>query len=83
MAIRYQEPRVVVAGYDITNNVRSYTLQQTAGDLPTLTVEVLVAIEDDNLVEQTAEYRQVELGENTRAALIALGWTPPTDHPNR
>lgn len=70
-------PRVVVGGHDITNHVRSYKLEQGVGDLPMLTVELLVAIEDANLVDQTSEYRAVELGEHTRAALIALGWTPP------
>lgn len=73
----YQYPQIVVNGHDITDRVRSYSLKQGVGELPVLTVELLVAIEVENLVDQTTEYRSVELGENTRAALLALGWTPP------
>lgn len=77
MAISLRWPDVVVGGHDITDHVRRYRLEQDVHGLPVLTVELLVAIEEQNLLDQTTEYRRVELGESTRAALIALGWTPP------
>lgn len=80
MAIRLAYPRIVVNGHDITESVRSYRLRQSVGELPTMTVEL--ALPDvESIVEHpaVAEHAQVLIDGETRAALVALGWTPPEE----
>lgn len=74
--IRY--PSVKVDGIDISDYVRSYTLSQKFGEIPVLTVELILP-DPKGLVEDpsVAADAQVVVGDETRAALIALGWLPP------
>lgn len=80
MAIRRTYPSIVVGGHDITECVHSYELRQSAGDLPTMTVELALPDVHD-IVEHpaVAEHARVLLDDETRAALVALGWTPPEE----
>lgn len=62
-----------VGGVDLSNSARAVDLHFKAGGLPEVTV-VLSVLEGE--IEGEASVR---LPEETRAALIALGWTPPQD----
>ncbi|MFE6816025.1 hypothetical protein [Streptomyces sp. NPDC057677] len=62
---------VEVNGTDISHAVRAVRLGSEAGELPT--VELELGVYD---VSTQAE-AQVYITEETEAALIALGWTPP------
>ena len=61
---------VEVNGLDIGRAVGSYHLRQEAGHLPVLELELLVRPAFDGEA-------RVEIPLQTRAALIALGWTAP------
>jgi hypothetical protein len=79
MAIfRLTYPRIVVEGHDISDAVRSYEVRQSVGDMPTMTVELVLpdaaSIVEDPAIAQGAK---VILGRETQEALVALGWTPP------
>ena len=65
---------VEIDGHNITKAVRNIVLIAGANELTTLHVDLVVR-ED---VTVTGEVT-VTIPEQTRAALIALGWTPPGD----
>ncbi|WP_432116618.1 hypothetical protein [Streptomyces sp. S1] len=67
--------KVEVGGVDISNAVRAVRFNSAAGELPT--VELRLGVYD---VSTQAE-AQVYVPEETEAALVAMGWTPPEDHP--
>lgn len=63
---------VVVDGHDVTNNVNWVSLRAQATGMPRVELGLVVGSVD-------AELRgRVELSDPTKAALMALGWTPPT-----
>lgn len=66
---------IVVDGQDLANVTRAFTLRSRVGDIPVLTVELQLVAG----AELDAAGVVVSLGPETRAALIALGWTPPDD----
>lgn len=63
---------VIALDGEALNGVRGLDLSATAGEIPSLTVELLV-----NEVEVDGEMT-VTVPDATREALIALGWTPPS-----
>lgn len=66
---------IVVDGQDLANVTRAFTLRSRVGDIPVLTVELQLVAG----AELDAAGVVVSLGPETRAALIALGWTPPAE----
>lgn len=66
--------RVLVGDHDISHAVHSLTLHASATHLPVLQVELRMAT-----VESSTDDTRVEvvMPDATRAALVALGWTPP------
>lgn len=63
---------VIALDGEALNGVRGLDLSAAAGEIPSLTVELLV-----NEVEVDGEMT-VAVPDATREALIALGWTPPS-----
>lgn len=64
--------KVTVNGLDISNCTTSYNLDQRANDLPHLTIALQMPITFEGAAE-------VAIPDQTRAALIALGWTAPPE----
>ncbi|MFC8290061.1 hypothetical protein ACFUJ0_06135 [Streptomyces sp. NPDC057242] len=69
--------KVEIGGVDISHAVRALRFSSTAGELPT--VELRLGVYD---VSTQAE-AQVYVPEETEAALIAMGWTPPPSEGHR
>lgn len=65
---------VQLDGVDITHALRGVTLRLGVGSLPV--AELDAAVYD---VDTVAEGAVVHVPEATRAALVALGWTPPEE----
>jgi hypothetical protein len=78
MALSLAYPQILVDGHDITTGARAYCLEQVVGELPVLTVELFPSNAAAS-VEAAAAYAAVKVGPTTRAALVALGWTPPPE----
>lgn len=62
---------VEVDGHDVTSSVRGLTLTAEAGCLPHLVLDLLV------FTSEAEGEAQVRIPDDTAAALVALGWTPP------
>lgn len=62
---------IAVDGKDLSRAVRSFTVECEAGFVPTLRLELLVHD------VSTAAEANVYIPEDTAAALVALGWSPP------
>jgi hypothetical protein len=69
--------RVEIDGHDITNAVRGLTIHGEAGSLADITLDLLIL----DVTEMQDEHARIFIPEETRAALLALGWTPPPDEP--
>ncbi|HEY9473386.1 MAG TPA: hypothetical protein VIS06_05965 [Mycobacteriales bacterium] len=61
---------VSLDGESISDAVRGLTLTMCAGDIPTLTLDVVADVLFDGQTD-------VVIPEETRALLVRLGWTPP------
>jgi hypothetical protein len=71
-------PTIKVDGVDISDYVRSYVLSQKVGEIPILTVELVLPDPQELLADPVVtDDARVVIGAETRAALIALGWRPP------
>ncbi|MCU1612610.1 MAG: hypothetical protein JWO98_150 [Frankiales bacterium] len=66
---------VSIDGTDIRNALTGLTLRMGVGDIPRMTVDLLLL---DVTELQDAE-AQVLIPDATVEALVALGWTPPVD----
>lgn len=66
--------RLEIDGVDLSDAVRAVTVRHEVDNLPTVTVELCLFTGDVNGSEAIAH-----LPDETRDALIALGWTPPQD----
>lgn len=64
--------RLEVDGHDITNQTARFVLTAVPGKEPQLTIQLVHGLH----AELDA---RIVLATSTRAALVALGWTPPTD----
>jgi hypothetical protein len=62
---------VEVDGHDVSSSVRGLTLIAEAGHLPRLILDLLV------FTGEVDGQAQVHIPDDTRATLVALGWTPP------
>ena len=65
---------LVVDGQDLSNATRGFTFTARAGEMPALTVDLRV---DD--ISADGEVADIVIPTETRAALMALGWTPPEE----
>jgi hypothetical protein len=65
---------VEVDGHDISDAVRGFTLSGEVGHRPRLGLELCVYTS-----EADGDDVQVHIPDDTAAALVALGWTPPDD----
>lgn len=66
---------IQVGGIEINRAVRAVRYSIEAGDLPRVTLDLVLTeteIDGDAVVS---------VPDTTRAALVALGWTPPPDQP--
>jgi hypothetical protein len=63
---------LILAGIDCSNAVRGFCITSVVGDVPKLEITL-------NMAEIDTSWGDVKviLPQETRAALIALGWTPP------
>lgn len=66
---------IEIDGTDISRAVHSLTLEASVDELPRLRLELLLLD-----VSTTAE-TQIHVPDETAAALVALGWTPPGEQP--
>jgi hypothetical protein len=66
---------VLLNGQDIANALTGLTLDMGVGKVPTATLDLLLI---DTTKVQDAETR-IFIPDATREALLALGWTPPTE----
>jgi hypothetical protein len=64
---------VDIDGRDISRACRSVTVTGLAGEVPVVTVELLLT----GTVSTDVEGGAAMVGPETSAALLALGWTPP------
>ena len=65
--------RLAIGGYDIRNDTTAAVLTLGSARLPELTLDLIVGVVD------AAVAARVELSPATRAALVAMGWTAPTE----
>lgn len=68
---------ITVGGHDLSHAVRAITLWARAGSPPN--IELDLALDSVHLLGD--QDTRVGIPERTRAALIALGWTPPATTP--
>lgn len=66
---------LLVDGVDLSHGLRGAQLTLAAGELPTLTVDPLIADLDGADLGQA----HVVVTEHAVEALVALGWTPPKE----
>ena len=68
---------VDIDGQDISHVTRSITVHQDADGerMPLVVMELVIT----DLTKVEANGATVEVGPDTRAALLALGWTPPVE----
>ena len=64
---------VIVGDADITKSVRGFHFDVAAGELPRVTLDLAVV----EVTELDADRAEVIMPVDTRALLIAAGWTPP------
>lgn len=65
---------VTVAGHELAT-VTSFTIDAAADSVPVITLRLVDGSALRLLLEHEAA--RVQVGDETREALIALGWTPP------
>lgn len=67
--------KVVVDGVDISTSVSGLTMDVTAGHPP----QIAVFLRLPSIVLDGKLHPNPRLSETERAALVALGWTPPAE----
>lgn len=75
---------VELEGHDISSSVSALTIHVSAGDQPTVRVELdlqIMDIEVSSLAE-AFETHTVNMTDEARRTLQALGWTPPAEETN-
>jgi hypothetical protein len=75
LAPGYKDTRITIGDVEIpAQALRGLTLSAGAGELPALLLEVALCD-----VTKVGGELEILIGDETRAALVALGWTPPAD----
>ncbi|MFU0241676.1 hypothetical protein ACKI1J_38800 [Streptomyces scabiei] len=64
---------IEVGGHDISNAVRGFTLTSEVGHMPGILLDLLVFTGETEVQGDV----KVHVPDETTAALVALGWTPP------
>ncbi|WP_435112037.1 hypothetical protein [Nocardiopsis synnemataformans] len=73
----YEDLAVAIGGTQVSRSLYGLALTAREGEEPRLTLDVVIV--DRSTIEGQMD---VDIPDQTRATLIALGWTPPTKEPS-